>query len=179
MNFYLPLAEQSRTCLYEPRISVAGMTHQFADPFRQVVQDGLNASGIQKPGLGETVEVRRKQQPGFRKFQLKAPGEAGNGAAHYILLGRCDPGIPASPQQAREGGRFLLGAADARDRELLSQADDDLGDSRQNVHVLVSVEVSRRNTGTKDFGNLPPKLGFHMRQVDLPPDKSLQQATWT
>ena len=120
----------------------------------------------------------RREQPGSRQFLFKAPGEDGNGAAHQVLLGRGSSRIP-TPQQSCHLGRRFTWAADAPDGELLRQANDNVRHAGQNVHVLMPVQVRRRNTGPEYFLNLPPKLGFHIGQIDLTGQYALGQATRT
>ena len=111
--------------------------------------------------------MRRREQPGFRQFLLKAPGEDGNGAAHQVLLGRRGPGISTLQRSWYLGCRFA-GAADARDGKLLSQTNDNVRNTWQDVHVFMPIEVRRQNTGAQYLQDLLPKLNFHLGQFDLP-----------
>jgi len=125
-----------------------------------------------------TGAVNARQQPGVRQFFLKNPGEPENYASNQVLLDDRVSGISA-PQQSWQVRRYFARAAYTWNGKLLSQAHDDIRNARHNVHVLVSVEVGRQDSGTTNFDNLPPQLGFRLRKIDLSRHDIPQQATCT
>ena len=58
--------------------------------------------------------------------------------------------------------------AHGRDAELARKPDDNFRNARQNVDVLMPIEVRRPDAGANDLPDLRPKFDLNVRQTHLP-----------
>ena len=132
---------------------------------------------VQKPGLAKDRKSERETAARPSPASPQKHWRTGNDAPHQILLDQPRFGSFPLPQQSWQGGRNFPRAAYARNRELLSQADDNRP-KRPAKHARAYVRRGgSANAGAKDFGDLPPKLGFYFREIDLARHQSPQQAS--
>src|SRR6266478_5403443 len=123
------------------------MTHQFAGTWWQILQDLTDGPRIQKTCLAKAIEVIRGKESSSLQLLPEIPSLIGDCPANQILFDARNPGEHVIPQgDARVRGLFQR-AAHGRDAEFTRKLDDNFGDAREDMDMLMPIEVRRPDAG--------------------------------
>ena len=127
------------------------MTHQFADAIWQAPQDVPECFGCSEIQSGKDHKSEREiSSPACANFSLKRLAKPETVRPTRYCLATAAREFPLR-SKVGNCGRCFPRATYASDGELLSQANDNVRNSWQNVHVLVSVEMGRQNSVLNTF----------------------------
>src|SRR5439155_19131901 len=126
------------------------VTHQFADAVAKAREDFANSLLVQEPRCREAVKVRSEHDSGALDLAGPSSGNRGESATVQELPkdGLCRARVP--PQEAQSSALAFGHASDGGNAVLLCEPDGHLPQRGQGVHVLVAVQMSRRDARRKD-----------------------------
>src|SRR5215467_4727988 len=175
LQFLLAGLLQPRARFAQVAVPVARMAHELGGSVGQAFQQLLHAGLGEDAGLRDAAKVVCRGDPAALGHFAGAARQQFQPARLYALLEGYAARLVAVGER-RTQRRSLVGDAHGFDAVALCEPHGDGEKSRQHLHVLVAIQMSRVESRGAHFSNLRVPLPFDLAQVQSFGGQSQQQA---